>query len=89
VEPSNRTEFHPLRRQLLMNARSGAMVQVQADRYLDSCRQLLPHGEQQVDANGPNGLNRRLNDEGERCSTAAASTASRVRSLTTLIAATP
>jgi hypothetical protein len=39
-----------------------AVIEVQADRHLDARRQLAPHRGQEVHADGPHSLDRRLND---------------------------
>src|ERR1700722_18358764 len=88
-DASNRTEFHPLRRQALSTSRSGQWSR---------CRLTgtsIPAVSSRHIANSRSRPTLRtvLTDvwtiTGERCSTAAASTASMLRSLTTFIAATP
>ena len=88
-EPSNRTEFQPLRRQSLMNSRSGQWSR---------CRVTGTSMPAVISRHMANSRSRPMDRTvltevwmmtGARCSTAAASTASMVRSLTTLMAATP
>ena len=88
-EPSNSTEFQPLRRQSLSSARSGQWSR---------CRQTGTSMPAVISRHMANSRSSPIDltvltevwmMTGDRCSTAAASTASMVRSFTTLMAATP
>ena len=88
-EPSNSTEFQPFRRQSLMNDRSGqwsrcrltgTSIPAVISRHMANSRSMPMDRTVLTDV---------WTMSGERSATAAASTASMVRSFTTLIAATP